>query len=376
MYAVTTASFRRAGEPQNDRLGTSVAAAGDVDGDGMADLLIGAPMFDSADENEGRTYLITGPLSGTISAGSAAGTVDGLIREDRLGTAVAAPGDVDGDGLADLLLGAYGDDTGGNSAGAAFLVLGPATGATTIDNAHAAFWGESSSDRAGFAVSTVGDVDGDGLADLFIAADRNGSGSAGAAYVVLGGVSGGMSLSDADWILRGESDDDEAGAALGEAGDMDGDGLADLLIGGLGSGQAGVAWLVPGSGLGSATLADAAARIDDVSIKAKDETLKVSLRGAGDVDGDGQGDLLTGGTASGGSGVVWLFYGPVSGTLSSADANASFTGEAEEDQAGYSLVAPGDLSGDGLADFLISAPSADSTDTKAGKVYFILGAGL
>ncbi|MFT5682451.1 MAG: hypothetical protein ACI8RZ_003369 [Myxococcota bacterium] len=373
---LSIATARIDGETEGDRLGTAAAGSTDVDGDGLADLLIGASMFDDGADNTGRTYLISGPITGNISASAAIGTVDGVTNEDRLGTAIAAPGDTDGDGLADLLIGAYGDDTGGNSAGAAFLVLGPATGSTSTSDAHASFYGEDAADRAGLTVSAVGDVDGDGLADLLIGADRNGEGSAGAAYVVLGGVSGDMSLGDADWVLRGESDGEEAGAGMGAAGDVDGDGLADLLISGTGVDGAGVAWLVAGSGVGSDTLADAQARIDgDVTKKIADD-LGSALIGAGDVDGDGQADLLISGSTSGGPGAVWLLYGPTSGTLTPADADATFLGNSSGDQAGYSLAAPGDLNSDGLSDLLIGAPSADSSDTSAGKIYFILGAGL
>jgi hypothetical protein len=372
--SLSLADARIDGVASNDRLGTAAAVSSDVDGDGIADLLLGAPMADGGGTNAGRTYLLTGPLSGVTSVTGASGTVDGMANEDRLGTALAAPGDTDGDGLADLLLGAYGDDTGAGSAGAAFLVLGPATGATTTGDAYASFYGEDTADRAGLAVSAAGDVDGDGLADMLVGADRSGSSDAGAAYVVLGGVSGAMSLSDADWILRGESSSEEAGSALGAAGDVDGDGLADILIGGSGADGAGVAWLVSGAGVGKATLSEASARIDGT--KGDTDGLGDALIGAGDVDGDGLADILIGGSTSGDTGAAWLLYGPTSGALTTADADATFSGIASGDQAGYSLAAPGDLSGDGLSDLLIAAPSGSSADTSAGEIYFILGAGL
>ena len=367
---LSIATARIDGAASDDRLGV-VAASSDVDGDGFSDLFLGASMVDGG---LGRTYLISGPVTGAVSVSSALGTVDGTSNDDRLGTALAAPGDTNGDGLADLLLGAYGDDTSGNSAGAVFLALGPVTGERSLTDSHASFYGEATADRAGVTVSAAGDVDGDGLADLLIGADRSGPGNAGAAYVVLGGASGSMSLADADWILRGEFDDEEAGSGLSTAGDVDGDGLADLLIGG--GGTPGVVWLVSGAGLGSDTLADAQARIDGSITKTVADGLGSALTGAGDVDGDGQADLLIGGETSSGTGAAWLFYGPVSGGLTTSSADVTWTGSSSGDLAGYRLAAPGDINGDGLSDLLIAAPYSDSSDTNAGTIYFILGAGL
>ena len=372
--SLSEADVRIDGEEDLGRLGSSVASSDDITGDGTADLLIGASVVDSGAENAGRVYLMAGPLSGVISAAAASGTVDGGSVEDRLGTSVAAPGDVNGDELADLLIGAYGEDTGGSGAGAAFLVLGPATGSIDADSADASFWGEASEDWAGLMVSGAGDVDGDGLADLLIGADRNGASNAGAAYVVLGGVSGSMSLTDADWILRGLADYDEAGAGLGAAGDVNGDGLADVLIGGASADGAGVAWLVSGSGLASASLTDAIARIDGSS--ASPDHLGVDLTGAGDVNGDGLADVLIGGPGSGGSGAAWLFYGPISGALSPVDAGLTLQGATSGAEAGYRVAAPGDLSGDGVPDLLVASPSSSLYDSKAGAIFFIGGVGL
>ncbi|MDG1480637.1 MAG: FG-GAP-like repeat-containing protein [Myxococcota bacterium] len=369
--SLASATARIDGAASGDRLGV-VAASSDIDGDGFSDLLLSTSTVDAG---LGRAYVLSGPITGAVSVSSAIGTVDGATSDDRLGTTLAAPGDTSGDGLADLMVGAYGDDTSGNSAGAVFLFLGPATGEYALTDAHASFYGEAVSDRAGVTVSAAGDVDGDGLADLLIGADRNGSANAGAAYLVLGGASGSMSLADADWILRGESDGEEAGMGLGAAGDVNGDGLDDLLIGGGGGGTPGIVWLVSGAGLGSDTLADAQARIDGGMTKTFADGIGSALAGAGDVDGDGQADLLIGGETSDGTGAAWLLYGPVSGGLTLSSADVTWTGSSG-DLAGYSLAAPGDINSDGLSDLLIAAPYADSPDTNAGTIYLILGAGL
>ena len=150
----------------------------------------------------------------------------------------------------DLLVGAYGEDSGGDVAGAAYLLLGPATGEHALEQAAGRLTGERAGDMAGNAVSAAGDVDDDGHADLLVGAAAEGSNGAyaGTAYLVLGPVSGNRSLADADLRLRGDALGDQAGYSLAAAGDMNGDGQDDVLVGAPGSDQggsdAGAAFLV------------------------------------------------------------------------------------------------------------------------------------
>ena len=162
----------------------------------------------------------------------------GEDREDFAGASVAGAGDVDGDGLGDLLVGASGHDGGGSNAGAAYLILGASLGAPSLGLSLAdhRFVGESSGDDAGASVAGAGDVDGDGLGDLLVGApdDDDGESDAGAAYLVLGaslGPGGDLDLSLADFKFRGERYEDVAGSAVSAAGDLDGDGRGDLLVG-------------------------------------------------------------------------------------------------------------------------------------------------
>ena len=155
-------------------------------------------------------------------------------------------GDVDGDGLDDLFVGATANSDGGSDAGKSYLILGStlaASTATTLDlsDADFAFIGERWSDYAGRSVSTAGDLDGDGLDDLLVGAYFAGDVGArrGKAYVILGrtlaaSTSTSLDLFDADFHLTGEEDQDFAGVSVSTAGDVDGDGLDDLIIGSYG----------------------------------------------------------------------------------------------------------------------------------------------
>jgi hypothetical protein len=153
---------------------------------------------------------------------------------------------VDGDGLDDILVGASYNDDGGDRAGKAYLILGASLGGSSeIDLALAdhSFVGENSYDDAGISVASAGDLDGDGLDDILVGAHRNG----GKAYLILGASLGGSSeidLSLADYRFLGEDTYDYAGVSVSSAGDVNGDGLDDILVGAFGG--SGKAYLILG----------------------------------------------------------------------------------------------------------------------------------
>lgn len=241
------------GEENGDYAASSVAGAGDVDGDGYDDMLVGADYNDDAGSSAGAAYLLLGGASPGSGSLSDALEFTGEAAGDHAGCSVAGAGDVDADGYADFLVGAYLNDDGGTSAGAAYLVLG-STGLTsgTLGDATAAYDGAAAGDEAGGSVAGAGDVDGDGADDLLVGADANDSGAsgAGAAWLVFGSASpASLLLSDAAQFA-GEAADDSAGVGVAGAGDFDGDGRADVLIGADenddGGTEAGAAYLVLG----------------------------------------------------------------------------------------------------------------------------------
>jgi hypothetical protein len=209
--------------------------------------------------------------------------------------------------LDDLVVGATGDNGGGNYAGAAYVVLGSSLGtSSTIDLSAADYKlvGESAADNAGYSVSSAGDVDGDGLDDVLVGAFRNDGGGtdAGAAYVVLGSSLGTNSTiylaNSADYKLVGEDISDFAGISVSSAGDVDGDGLDDFLVGAYGEDDgglsAGAAYVVLGSSLGTSSTIDISSAASKLVGEYSEDRAGYSVSSAGDVDGDGLSDVLVG----------------------------------------------------------------------------------
>lgn len=210
-----------------DALGRSVAISTDLDGDGHHDVAAGAP---GADSGDGVVYVFRGEFSaGTIDASAADGTLSGSSGS-AAGTAISAPGDVDGDGLGDLVIGGPGYDGSGTDYGVAWLVLGPATGASSVSSAAAATI-DGASDNAGVGASVAGgDFDADGNVDVVIGALWS-DGTGGEAYLFTGPVVGSFVGLDADVRFTPEAKVDRVGVTVASGFDQNGDDYADLLIG-------------------------------------------------------------------------------------------------------------------------------------------------
>lgn len=243
-----TEGLRIDGIDPSDEAGTSAAGAGDVNGDGLADILIGAPGGDPGGRSyAGEAYVVFGRSNaGAVdlaALGSGGFRVDGLDPDDRLGTAVAGAGDVNGDGRADVIVGApQGDPAGRANAGECYVIFGKSdaapVNAASLGSGGFRIDGAANSDATGSAVSGVGDMNGDGLSDILIGArggDPGGDSSAGFAYVVLGKTTTASvdlaALGSGGFRIDGIDPFDEAGASVAAAGDVNLDGLADVIIG-------------------------------------------------------------------------------------------------------------------------------------------------
>ena len=223
--------------------GYSATGFGDINGDGYGDIIAGAPTADLGATDAGRAYVWLGsPAGGTHSLHDAALIFDGEAAGDNAGSRVAGPGDLDGDGRADLLIGAPYSEANGTSAGAAYLVYGSASrGTLSLAGADLRLLGEAAGDEAGWGVARAGDVDADGHPDLLVGAPESSTYSYGAAYLFFGPLTatGDLSLGLADSVIHGLGTTGAVGEPLAGDGDTNADGYSDLIIG-AGAGSAGM----------------------------------------------------------------------------------------------------------------------------------------
>jgi len=380
------------------RSGAAVAPAGDVNGDGIDDFVVGAPSATTLGRDDaGAAYVVygRGPLPPfTLGSDAARGfTISGAASDDEAGIAVAGAGDVDQDGYDDVVVGANSAAGGGVSRGSAYVVFGsPATadvdlaaGGTRI----ARYNGNADNDMLGRWVAGGSDISGDGKPDVVIAAQK-GTGTAyvGVVVHVVRGASTTIAAAGTDaWTVTGPGADSFA-AALALPGDLNGDGIGDLAVGSFGfnpgSGRilAGRAVVVYGKGsdtdvsatsLGAAGWSIAGAAFFDQT--------GISLGAVGDFDGDDRADLAVGAPyADSSSGSVWIVKGQA--TLDPADVDLASPGGAAvritgsaSSLFGRQLGPGGDFDGDGRGDLVAGSELADESDDRpaTGKAWVVPG---
>ena len=329
-------------------------------------------------------------------------TILGAAATDETGTSVAPAGDVNGDGRVDIVVGAPGADANGRAdSGSAYVLFGGSL-PTTVDLAELGsrgfrIDGAEDGDTAGYAVAGAGDVNGDGRADVVVGApgaEANDREDAGAAYVVFGGSSAHVdlgSLGRRGFRVAGAAAGDYAGFSVARAGDMNRDGRMDVVLGApaLGRHRA-YAAVVYGraatTGVDLAALGSRGFRIDGVSEPVETEGRLVydetglSVANAGDVNGDGRTDLVIGspgpgnGLVTGNAYVLFTQAAPKRVDLGALGTSGiRVMGEQGWDFAGESVAAAGDVNRDGLADIVTGATGVHEHGVEAGAAYVVFG---
>lgn len=349
----------------------SLASAGDTNGDGIADLLVGSPTQNTFYMHPGRADLYSGATGALLK------TFDGASPLDAFGWSVAGAGDANGDGRADILIGAPGDDDFGSSSGSAWLYSG-------LDFALIrTHFGDGQDDEFGAAVAGAGDVDGDGRGDGLVGAplDNAPFSDCGSVRVFSGaaGSNGGtpapaaapapVALANLAAATTGSGDEAAMGSAVALAGDLNGDGHADLIAG------------APQGDLGLESGFVRAISGADQSVLAEwqqaspGDEFGAAVAAAGDVDGDGYCDVAVGapngGEYAGTPGGAAAVYSGATGAVVRNWFGLSTT----SGRFGAAIDGAGDADGDGIADVVVGAPHDGTVAFRAGRAFVLSGAG-
>ena len=385
----------------NDQFGSAVANIGDLEVDGVIDLAVGAPLDDDGGTDRGAVWILFMNDDGTVDIEQKISDTEGnfpagLDDSDRFGSAVAGLGDLNGDSILDIAVGAPLDDDGGTDRGAVWILFMNADGtvqfAQKISNTEGGFSGIlEDNDQFGAAIANIGDLNNDLLPEIAVGAigDDDGGTDRGAIWILSlaenGTIFSFQKVSDSSGEFAGTlRDGDFFGSSISGIGDLDADGIEDIAVGAIGDDDGGVD---RGAVWALLMNADSTVRFEQ-KISATDGNFNgglgdddhfgSSVTGLGDINGDGIFDIAAGADQDddGGSnrGAVWLMFMERDGGIISeskiSSVSGNFTGTLTDGtQFGSALANPGDLDLDGTIDIVTGAKLDDDGGADRGALW-------
>lgn len=391
-----------------DRFGVGLASLGDLDGDGVDDLAVGARRSDDGGTNRGSVWVLFMNADGTVRAHQKISQTEGgftgvLGNGDSFGNAVAALGDLDGDGVPDLAVGALYSNDPGNNRGAVWILFlntdGTVKASQKISQTQGGFTGQlDNGDHFGTGLALLGDLDGDGVADLAVGAEGDSDVAGddrGAVWVLFlntdGTVKAHQKISNTQGGAAGVRRDGDKFSKPGLIGDLDGDGIQDLAVGAFadddGGTDRGAVWIFfmnrDGTVRAHQKISDTQG--DLTGVLADNDVFGIFVQGPGDLDGDGIADLLVGASnddGDGGAGIeesdrgaFWLLYMNRNGTVKGHQKVSQTSGGfadllTRHGNFGGSIAVLGDADGGGRLRLAVGAPAAGA-DEQTGEVWIV-----
>jgi hypothetical protein len=386
-----------------DQFGSAVTSLGDLEGDGVTDLAVGAPYADVGGTDRGAVWILFMNSDGRVDTqqriADGSGGFNGTLHDDdRFGSAVASIGDLNRDGVTDLAVGAPGDDDGGTDRGAVWILFlndqGKVRQYQKISDSSGGFGGKlGDGDQFGSSVASIGDIDGDGIDDLAVGAPyaNDGGTGRGAVWILFmdndGRVRSQQKIADGAGGFNGNlHDNDHFGNATAGIGDLDGDGIDDLAVGADqsddGGTDRGALWILfldrDGKVNSEQKIADGAGSFKgDLN---DGDQFGSAVADAGDLNGDGIDDLAIGADQSddGGTdrGAVWILFmdrdGKVNSEQKIADGAGGFNGKLSDgDEFGAATAGIGNLDGNEARDLAVGSPGDDTGGMDKGAVWIL-----